>query len=121
MLALNAGVEGAESVNEGFQLGGHTVVVQRSDKHHHVCAQDFPPNLLHVILLDAGAFVAAMDTAGAGMDVGMSSVDKFHGVPRFFRPLLEAVCQQVGRTVFIGASLQHDNIHPISLPAPNDV
>ena len=104
MLGLQAAVEGAEPVHHGLQLGGHAVVVQRGDKDHHVGGQQLPADALHAVLLDAGPLVAAVDAAGAGVDVGVGHVHEGHLVAGLLGPLGEPLRQQVGGAVAVGAA-----------------
>ena len=105
VLALDGAVEGAEAVHHGLQLGGHAVVVQGRGEHQHIRIQNFSADALHIVLLDAGALVAAVDAAGAGVDISVGHVDELHGVAGLLRPLAEAVRQNVGGAVSVGAAL----------------
>ncbi len=51
VISLDRAVEGAEPVHHSLQLGGHPVVVERRGKHQHICVQNLPPDVLHIVLL----------------------------------------------------------------------
>ena len=111
MLTLDRTVKGAEPVDHGLELSGHVIIIEWSGKHYHVSIQNFPADAFHIILLHTGAFVAAVDAAGAGMDVSVCHIDHIHCVARFFRPLAETIRQQVGGAFFVGTALQYNDFH----------
>ena len=96
MPALDRAVERAEAVDHGFELRGHAVVIQRRDKHQHIRVQNLLSDLPHVVLLHAGAFIPAVDAAGAGMDVSVGCVDDLYAVSGLLRAPLEMLRQHVG-------------------------
>ena len=114
MFVLDAAVESAEAVNESFQLGGHAVVVQRGDKYHHIRIQNHAAEFLHIVLLNAGALVAAVDAPGAGADIAVGGVNHLYGVAGLLRAADQLICQHIGGAVFVGTALQHDDFHKIS-------
>ena len=61
MTARDAGVGGAEAVDDGLELRAHAVVVQRGGEHHHVGGQDFTADAVHAVVLDARPFITAAE------------------------------------------------------------
>ena len=103
--ALDAAVEGTEAVDEGLQLGGHPVVVQGRHKHHHVRVQDLCSDDLHVVLLDAGTLISAVDAPGTGVDLAVGGVNDLHRVAGLLGAPDKRAGQQVGGAVLVGAAL----------------
>lgn len=106
VFSLYRTVEGAEPIHQRFELGRHSVIVQRSCKHHHICIQDFCPDSLHIVFLGTGAFIAAVDASGTGMNIGMGHVDHLNGVAGFLCALPKTFRQQMGGPVPIGTAQQ---------------
>ena len=101
MFPLDGAVEGTKPVDHFFQLGRHAIIVKGRGKYQHIRIQNLFAYDLHIVLLHAGAFIAAVDAADAGMDIRMGYVDHFHGMTRFLCALAEAVCQDVSGAFFI--------------------
>ena len=47
--------------------------------------QNIPMEFLYVVFLHTWAFITAVDTADAGMDIRVRSIDQFDRMPRVFR------------------------------------
>ena len=105
VFALDGTVERTETVDHGLQLGRHSVIVQRCDKHQHVGGKDRFADGLHVILLYAGPLVSAVNAACTGMDICPGCIHDLHAVTSLLRTLPEALRQQIGGTFFVGTSL----------------
>lgn len=74
MFALDRAIKSAEAVDHGFQLGGHTIIVQWGSEHHHVSPQNFLADGSYIVLLYARTFISAVDAARAWMNVGVGYI-----------------------------------------------
>ena len=80
MLGVEAAVEGTEAVDDDLQLGRHAEIVQGRSKDNHIRAEDGCLDAVHGVVQNTRSFVAAGDTACAGLDVGVSYVDNLYVV-----------------------------------------
>ena len=58
-----------------------------------------------------GTFIAAADTACAGMQIGVGCVNELRMVAGFLCAADKMLRQQVGRAVPVGAALQYKDVH----------
>lgn len=113
VFARQARVEGAEAVDQRFELRAHAVIIQRRREDYHVGAQDFAADVVGSVLLHARSFVSAADAACAGTNVRVRDVDDLDRVSRVFRSAAETVREHIGGAPAVGAALQYDNVHGI--------
>ena len=73
--------------------------------------QNILTEFLYVVFLHTWAFITAVDTADAGMDIRVGSIDHFDRMSRFFRAPDKIVRQHIGRTMLIRTSFQNYDLH----------
>ena len=111
MPAVQAAVVGAETIYHRFQLGAHTVVVERSCKDNHIGSQKPLADHLNVILLDTRALVSALHAADAGMNIRMTDVNNLYRMACLFSASCKVFNQNTRRTFSVRASHQYSDLH----------
>lgn len=86
MLAREARIECAETIDERFQLRAHAVIVQRRCEYEHIGAQYLLTDLPNRVLLYAGAFVPATHAAGTGTNIRVRDFNDLDRMPRSLAP-----------------------------------